>query len=1113
MTKKLFVVLVVVAFMLTSFSWVFGATAPSSDVEKVTRPVGTPPNKADLKQLDVVNTRPNPSSTTLSGTLNEIRFQPKKLDVCDLALPGGYWYWSAWLYGNEEYAAYQAPENYGCTSVYSFDVEDVTILLFTSGPITLNLQPKVYDNAGGPYCPTPGALICEGPIYEVVIEDEGGWILTLPLTSDCCVNCAYFAAVDIITPGLLDIVYPVTTQTPEDPVLCYSYNDYGTGWVDMGAAGFSGYLAVWSSGYTHPQNTCPPVLPNCQLQIDQANFWRVPTPTPNGFVNFFDPIWCGASPTYPFAIDSVEFRVSLGNNQYPINVKIAFFDLFTCGDSCSGPGREIYSEIVTLPAPWGNDGWFRIPLSRRVCVWRPFFGGIFNADTTTGWMMQPNFSEETEDTCRSFGFWDGYWYNWAQFWGYPTGIGNVVFRAIGHTNYESCPQELTCDTLKYHHASQYALLRCPEGRYGKERPYAATKFTAPAAGQLKMVRAQFKNRVPGVPADVWFYVWKSDGKYPTTKIDSVHFGDPDTNVFTWHAVDFSSKNIFFYDGERFHVGLSSANYVSPQTNNIQIYVDSLTGKGTDNSSQYFAYTFGTSPFWMTLNDNNEYYGLKVGTEFFIQAELCYTQLDYKMVVTPPGPSCHAHAWAQAAVGSPATYNLDFVPIQGYPYALNLSVSGVPPGALASFNPPNGTPPFSSVLTVDVDGTVAYDMYLLTVSASGPKGVSTRDVELQVIPVGTYTEFWPLEAANCSTRVTNFGALGNPDVNGGLSNFVWYNASPLFDGGIILASGPDKIACDIAASDGPEKWFNGPSIFPIGSQTITQLPDYPEVYMTEGHWADAIGLRLFGDEYTVGIVDPSGGGDFSIHAYNITNAGDPETIYMGVFNDDDIWNNAKNRGGYDSLHNMGWLYDRTLNRKDTTFGWMRAPMDDSLSVGYKLTFQPHTIWHVSASGVYHPDLWNWLTAGTWDTTVTAVGDSDWSYFFFPTKFTLGTGESRHEVLLEYGKKNSEDNHIWRHRVLRYAGFYRGDVNASDYWEAPAIDLSDCVYLRNYIYLDGAEPLPFADQGDVNANGEVDLGDMVYVYRYVYRGGPPPWDYIRFIPEVWKRPSLFLSPNWQ
>jgi hypothetical protein len=115
--------------------------------------------------------------------------------------------------------------------------------------------------------------------------------------------------------------------------------------------------------------------------------------------------------------------------------------------------------------------------------------------------------------------------------------------------------------------------------------------------------------------------------------------------------------------------------------------------------------------------------------------------------------------------------------------------------------------------------------------------------------------------------------------------------------------------------------------------------------------------------------------------------------------------------------------------------------------------------------------------------------------------------------------------WYKKILRYVGMYRGDVNASDTLELPSLDVSDLVYLINYLYRGGPAPVPFADQGDVNGRGpygglidlacpkdNIDIADLVYLLNFIYKGGPPPVDYVRFIEQFWSRPSLFLNPDW-
>jgi len=64
---------------------------------------------------------------------------------------------------------------------------------------------------------------------------------------------------------------------------------------------------------------------------------------------------------------------------------------------------------------------------------------------------------------------------------------------------------------------------------------------------------------------------------------------------------------------------------------------------------------------------------------------------------------------------------------------------------------------------------------------------------------------------------------------------------------------------------------------------------------------------------------------------------------------------------------------------------------------------------------------------------------------------------------------------------------GDVNDDE-----TVDLGDVVYLLNYLYKSGPEPLclPLTACGDVTGNGVIDIGDVVHLVNYLYKGGPPP-----------------------
>jgi hypothetical protein len=68
--------------------------------------------------------------------------------------------------------------------------------------------------------------------------------------------------------------------------------------------------------------------------------------------------------------------------------------------------------------------------------------------------------------------------------------------------------------------------------------------------------------------------------------------------------------------------------------------------------------------------------------------------------------------------------------------------------------------------------------------------------------------------------------------------------------------------------------------------------------------------------------------------------------------------------------------------------------------------------------------------------------------------------------------------------------RGDVNRSG---VLPIDISDLVYLVDYMFTGGPEPECF-DEGDINASGSepIDISDLVYLVDFMFTGGPEPSD---------------------
>ncbi len=64
---------------------------------------------------------------------------------------------------------------------------------------------------------------------------------------------------------------------------------------------------------------------------------------------------------------------------------------------------------------------------------------------------------------------------------------------------------------------------------------------------------------------------------------------------------------------------------------------------------------------------------------------------------------------------------------------------------------------------------------------------------------------------------------------------------------------------------------------------------------------------------------------------------------------------------------------------------------------------------------------------------------------------------------------------------------GDADGSG-----GVDIDDVVYLIQYIFAGGPEPIPHTLVGDVDCSEFVDIDDVVYLIQYIFAGGPPPCD---------------------
>jgi hypothetical protein len=149
----------------------------------------------------------------------------------------------------------------------------------------------------------------------------------------------------------------------------------------------------------------------------------------------------------------------------------------------------------------------------------------------------------------------------------------------------------------------------------------------------------------------------------------------------------------------------------------------------------------------------------------------------------------------------------------------------------------------------------------------------------------------------------------------------------------------------------------------------------------------------------------------------------------------------------------------------------------------LTFYPTFKW--SACG-YFDEITYDLQIST-DSTFATI---DFEYVNIDTNiFTILDSLPRCNVYHWRVKASDEIGHEsdWPECSFRFNVFrcIRGDVNGDG-----VTNITDVVYLINYLFIDGPAPVPYLETGDTDCDGMINATDVVYLINYLFVGGPPP-----------------------
>ena len=238
--------------------------------------------------------------------------------------------------------------------------------------------------------------------------------------------------------------------------------------------------------------------------------------------------------------------------------------------------------------------------------------------------------------------------------------------------------------------------------------------------------------------------------------------------------------------------------------------------------------------------------------------------------------------------------------------------------------------------------------------------------------------------------------------------------------------------------------------------------------------DSQDLGIIGDIIAPSHPDTS---EFFIVNYKVYNmSGAPiDSLYLGMAMD---WNviQMTNGSGFDESVNLLWQ-----NRSQSYAGLSYLSQDPA----YGATVINNQIYVLPYSDFRTGDLFQFVSTPGFHAD---VQDKELSSVMTANLVDLGIDDTVEvDFVLVLSRTGEEDlkQSIVKARLFAGVAFARGDANGDGETE-----ISDAVYLVNYLLKSGPEPIPIPEIGDVNCDGEVTLADVVYLVNYIFKSGPAP-----------------------
>jgi hypothetical protein len=129
-------------------------------------------------------------------------------------------------------------------------------------------------------------------------------------------------------------------------------------------------------------------------------------------------------------------------------------------------------------------------------------------------------------------------------------------------------------------------------------------------------------------------------------------------------------------------------------------------------------------------------------------------------------------------------------------------------------------------------------------------------------------------------------------------------------------------------------------------------------------------------------------------------------------------------------------------------------------------------------------WQASTTAPWLTAIPDTGTTTQQMIVRGDAVGLDIGRYEAEVI--FTSSTAQNTPITVPVVLWV--YTMGDANGD-----AIVNITDVVYIIDYIFAGGPAPIPLPFVGDVDCNHRTDISDVVYMIAWIFAGGPPPCVY--------------------